>query len=56
MAVAKDSPLAQPLMKAMQKLAANGSYKAAFAKFALPNGELSASDIKIDGSTLHTSK
>lgn len=56
MAVAKDSPLAQPLLEAMQKLAADGSYKAAFAKYAVPNGALPASEITINGSTLHKAK
>lgn len=53
MAVASDSPLAQPLLQAMQVLVRNGSYQQAFEQYHLPGGELPATDIKINGSTLH---
>lgn len=52
-AVAKDSPLAQAMLEALQTLTADGTYQSTFDKYNLPGGALDPADIKINGSTLH---
>ena len=52
-AVAKDSKLADAILKALTNLVASGQYTTIFEKFDLPGGALPPDQIKINGSPYH---
>lgn len=52
-AVAKNSPLAEPLVAALKELIANGTYDQIFKKWGMTGNEIPASKVTIDGSTAH---
>jgi polar amino acid transport system substrate-binding protein len=52
-AVAKNSPLAQPLEQALKELIANGTYDRIYQKWGISGNEITAARVKIDGSTAH---
>lgn len=52
-AVAKGSPLAKPIELALKELIANGTYGQIYRKWGIPDNEIPATKVAIDGSTAH---